>query len=40
MDVQSGPSPWWKRLAWMVAIWAMSVAALGVIAFILRSWIR
>ncbi|MXO87470.1 DUF2474 domain-containing protein [Alteraurantiacibacter aestuarii] len=32
-------SPLWKRLAWMAAIWGVSVAALGVVAFILRSWI-
>jgi hypothetical protein len=40
MDGPSGAGPWWKRLAWLVAIWAMSVAALGVVAFILRWWIR
>ena len=40
MDAQRGPGPWWKRVAWLIAIWAMSVAALGVVAYILRSWIR
>ena len=32
--------PLWKRLAWMAAIWAMSVVALGVVAMILRWWLR
>jgi hypothetical protein len=30
------PRPVWKRLAWFVAIWAGSVAALGVVAWLLR----
>lgn len=28
-----------KRLAWFVAIWAASVAALGAVAFLLRLWL-
>lgn len=31
--------PWWKRLAWLATIWAMSVAALGVVAYLLRLWL-
>ena len=30
------PRPLWKRLAWFAAIWAGSVAALGVVAWLLR----
>lgn len=29
----------WRRIGWMAAIWAMSVAALGAVAFVLRLWI-
>lgn len=32
-------SPLWKRLAWMAAIWGMSVAVLGVVGYILRLWL-
>ena len=28
--------PWGKRLLWLLAIWAASVAALGLVAFLLR----
>jgi hypothetical protein len=27
----------WKRLGWMVLIWSASVAALGVVALLLRA---
>jgi hypothetical protein len=36
MDEQGAPGPWWKRLAWLVLIWAASVAALGVVAYGIR----
>jgi hypothetical protein len=30
------PGPWWQRLAWFIAIWCMSVAALGAVAWVLK----
>lgn len=32
--------PLWKRLAWMAAIWAGSVVALGVVATVIRLWLK
>jgi hypothetical protein len=32
--------PLWKRLAWFVAIWALSIAGLGLVATLLRAWLR
>ncbi len=37
MSTDAGPL--WKRLAWFVALWAMSVATIGVVAWFLRLWI-
>jgi hypothetical protein len=32
-------APLWKRLAWMAAIWAASVAVIGAFAELLKLWI-
>lgn len=42
MDTSS-PSPGrplWRRLLWFVAIWAGSILAFGVVATILKAWLR
>jgi hypothetical protein len=36
----ASPLPLWKRLARFVAIWALSIVALGSVATLLRSWLR
>lgn len=28
--------PWWKKLGWLVVIWAASVATLAVVAWLIR----
>lgn len=33
-------TPLWKRLAWMAAIWALSVVALGAVGLVLRAWLK
>jgi hypothetical protein len=32
--------PLWKRLAWLIGIWALSVAAVGVVSLLLRLWLK
>lgn len=38
--VTASPFPLWKRLVWFVAIWALSIAALGSVATLLRFWLK
>ncbi len=33
-------APLWKRLAWMAGIWTASVLALGLVAGVIRWWLR
>jgi hypothetical protein len=33
-------TPLWQRLLWMAGIWAASVVALGIVAGIVRFWLR
>lgn len=33
------PSPLWKRIGWMAAIWLASVLALGLASVLLRFWV-
>jgi hypothetical protein len=32
--------PLWKRLAWMVAIWAAGVAVVSAASLLLRLWLK
>jgi len=32
--------PLWQKLAWMAGIWVASVAALGLVALLLRTWLN
>lgn len=36
---RAAAGPWWKRLAWLAAIWAASVAVLGAVAGVIRWWL-
>jgi hypothetical protein len=40
MDRRQQNDRWWKRLGWLVLIWAASVAALGVVAMLIRLLMR
>ena len=33
-------SPLWKRLGWMALIWLSSVLVLGLVAGVIRWWLR
>jgi hypothetical protein len=34
------PAPLWKRIVWLLAIWAAGVAALGLVSLVLRLWLK
>jgi hypothetical protein len=34
------PRPFWQRAAWMVSIWASSVALLGAVSLVIRFWLN
>lgn len=33
-------APLWRRLVWFASLWAGSVLSLGVVAGILRTWLK
>ncbi|MDC8758189.1 DUF2474 family protein [Janthinobacterium fluminis] len=35
-----GHGVWWRRLGWLLAIWCASVAALAVLAYLMRLLMR
>ena len=37
--LRADSAPLWKRLRWMVAIWAASVLVLGAVAQVIRFWL-
>ncbi|MGK5029666.1 DUF2474 domain-containing protein [Janthinobacterium sp. MDT1-19] len=37
---EQGQQAWWKRLAWMVGLWLVSVATLGLAAWVMRLLMR
>lgn len=39
MATDAAPGPWWKRLAWFVALWATGVIVVGSVAWFIRLWI-
>jgi hypothetical protein len=34
------PGPWWQRLLWLAGIWTASVAALALVSFAIRLWLK
>lgn len=34
------PAPLWRRLVWFVALWVGSVVSLGIVAGVLRAWLK
>ena len=36
MPPSAAASPWWKKLAWLILFWVTGVAALSVVAWLLR----
>jgi len=39
-SIPTEPGPLRQRLAWLAAIWLGSVLALGLVAFVLRIWLK
>ncbi|MDF2493821.1 DUF2474 family protein [Sphingomonas sp.] len=33
-------APLWQRVGWMAFIWALSVSAIGILATLIRFWLK
>lgn len=40
MAAPDKPDPWWKKWLWLLAIWGISVAALALVAYAMRLFMR
>ena len=38
--LEADRQPLWKRLGWMLLLWLASVAALSLVALLLRHWLQ
>jgi hypothetical protein len=36
---EANPGPLWKRLLWMVALWAAGVLAVGLVSGLIHLWL-
>jgi hypothetical protein len=40
MAAAEPPASWWRRISWLIVIWAASVAVLGAVSLLLRLWLK
>lgn len=40
MEMTGSTRPLWKQLLWMAAIWLASVTTLGLVALVIKFWLR
>ena len=40
MSEPDKPDHWWKKWLWLLAIWSISVAALALVAYVMRLLMR
>lgn len=38
-ETKPASGPWWKKLAWFVAIYGMSIGVILVVAYSIRFWL-
>lgn len=37
---QAPDQPWWKKLGWLILLWAASVSTLGLVAYGIRLFMK